>query len=283
MLFTKMHGLGNDFIIIEEDNILGLDYSLIAEKMCDRHFGVGADGILIVCKSDIADSKMLIYNSDGSQAEMCGNGIRCFAKYLYDKKLVCSDTILIETLDGVKEIKIETDGTIVKNVRVNMGIPCFNPPSIPVNIDTDAVVNTPIDIDGETYYITSMLMGVPHTILFVDSIDENVIVTLGSKIEKSKYFPKKTNVNFVRVVNENEFFVRTWERGAGPTLACGTGTCASLVACALNGKTKRKATAHLPGGDMTVEWTPNGEVYMKGPADTVFTGEFTGIIKPAFY
>lgn len=274
MLFTKMHGLGNDFILIEEKSILGLDYRKLAEKMCDRHFGVGADGILIVGKSDIADSKMHIYNSDGSLAEMCGNGIRCFAKYLYEKKLIDKDIVRIETLDGVKEIRIEADGNIVKNVCVNMGVPGFTPVSIPADFDTDTVINNPVEIDGEIHYITSMLMGVPHTILFVDSLDDNQIVSLGSKIEKSKYFPKKTNVNFVKVLSRTEFYVRTWERGAGPTLACGTGTCASLVACVLNGKTERKATAHLSGGDMFVEWSESSEVYMTGPAETIFTGEY---------
>lgn len=273
MKFTKMHGLGNDFIVIEAIKD-GTDYNSLAKKMCDRHFGIGGDGILVVEESDTADSKMLIYNSDGSQAEMCGNGIRCFAKYLYDNGFVKKDIINIDTLDGIKKIEVETEGALVKRVKVNMGSPSFKPEAVPVNLDGDMVIGRNVNIEGEEYTITSMMMGVPHTVLFLDDIESIDIETVGKKIEHSKLFPKKTNVNFVKVIGPDEFIVRTWERGAGATLACGTGTCASLIACALNNKTGRKALAHLRSGELLIEWSDSGDVYMTGPAETVFTGEY---------
>lgn len=275
MIFTKMHGIGNDFIVISDNN--SREWETVAVEMCDRHFGVGADGILVVEKSEIADSKMLIYNSDGSQAEMCGNGIRCFAKYLYDTGIVRQDIMRIETLDGIKEISINTDNGDVTGIRVNMDKPVFNAGSIPLNMNKDRIVNEMIEVDGAIYNITSMLMGVPHTVLFVDDVMNYDINTVGKKIEHSKLFPKRTNVNFVEIVNRNEFRVRTWERGAGATLACGTGTCASLVACVLNGKTDNNALTHLPGGDLLIDWDSSGYVYMTGPAETVFTGEYKNI------
>jgi diaminopimelate epimerase len=274
MLFTKMHGLGNDFIVIEDFDDKYQDYPSIAVNMCDRHFGIGADGILVVKRSDIADSRMLIFNSDGSQAEMCGNGIRCFAKYLSDKGLTARNNINVETIAGVRNIEVLKTNGIVSGVKVNMGKPDFRPESVPIKIEKDRTVNELIEIEGKNYYITSMLLGVPHTVLFVDEPDITVVEKLGGLIENSRYFPRKTNVNFVKVIDRNEFIVRTWERGAGLTLACGTGTCASLAACVVNKKTEMKATAHLLGGDMQVEWDVDGNVYMTGPAVTVFRGEY---------
>ena len=273
MFFTKMQGTGNDFIIIEDLNSQIRDYSGIAKILCDRHFGVGGDGLLIVKKSDIADAKMLIYNSDGSEAEMCGNGIRCFAKYIYDSKLAQKDNVTIETLCGVKRIELIKQSDSITGARVNMGRPQLDPKMIPALIQGESIVSRNIFVGRDEYTITSLNMGVPHTILFVDDINGIDASNIGGRIEKSDYFPKGTNVNFVNVLNDCEFNVRTWERGAGLTLACGTGACASLVACVLNGKTKRCAKAHLLGGDVTVEWSGNGDVFMTGQCKTVFKGE----------
>lgn len=274
MFFTKMHGLGNDFIVIDGRNLRGVDYSKAAAFLCNRNFGIGADGILVVEDSKVGDSRMRIFNSDGSEAEMCGNGIRCFAKYLYDNKLVTKEVMSIETMDGVKEVYLEIDECMrAKSVRVNMGKPLFSPADIPALLKVDKIIDEPVSIEGYKYHITSMLVGVPHTVVFVEDIDKFDIAGHGRRIEKSNIFPKGTNVNFVQVVSSSDFIVRTWERGAGLTLACGTGTCASLAACALMGFTRREALAHLGGGDMYIEWVESGELYMTGPAVTVFTGE----------
>lgn len=274
MFFEKMHGLGNDFIVFEDLYDSNKDYSIMAKSMCDRHFGIGADGILVVKNSDIADSRMLIYNSDGSQAEMCGNGIRCFAKYVYEKSIVRKNDISVETLDGIKKVQVVNSSDESFLAKVNMGKPDINADAVPVVTAKGRVINEPISVNGQRYMITSLLMGVPHTIIFVDDIDNITIEKTGSAIEKSQYFPRGTNVNFVRVDGTDEFTIRTWERGAGATLACGTGTCASLVACALNGKTGRAATAHLSGGDLLIEWSDDGCVYMTGPAETAYRGEY---------
>ncbi|KPU43988.1 diaminopimelate epimerase [Oxobacter pfennigii] len=272
MLFTKMHGLGNDFIVIEDNGMDDNDYSTLASKLCHRHFGIGADGILVVKKSEIADSKMLIFNSDGSQAEMCGNGLRCYAKYLYDNNVVRKNPMTIDTLDGVKKVLIEEKNNEANKVQINMGKPILEPSVIPANF-TENIINTKITADGEEFQITSMLMGVPHTIVFVEDFDNTDFEGIGKRIENSSYFPKKTNVNFVKVMNGKEFKIRTWERGAGLTLACGTGACAALVACALNNKTGKEALAHLAGGDLHIIWDDSNDVYMTGPAITVFKGE----------
>lgn len=274
MILTKMQGLGNDFIIFEDFNNSYSNYEEIAIKLCDRHFGIGADGILVVKKSLNADSKMLIFNSDGSQAEMCGNGIRCFAKYLFEKGIVRDNIMRVETINGIKTISLEIDGEVVSKLNVNMGHPEFKACLIPSIIDKEQIVNENIVINNDRYNVTSLLLGVPHTILFVDDLNTEYIRKVGPQIEKSCYFPHGTNVNFVKVLNRMEFKVITWERGAGLTLACGTGACASLAACALNGKTEKRAIAHLPGGEMTIEWDEYGNIQMTGPAENVFTVEY---------
>lgn len=274
MEFAKMQGNGNDFIVIDDREDRYEDYGGMALKMCDRHFGIGADGILIVKKSTSADSKMLIYNSDGSQAEMCGNGIRCFAKYLFDRGIVTKKIINVETLDGIKTIQIENEDEDNFSVKVNMGKPEFSPDMIPAVIPGDRVVNMPVCIGGENYSITSMLMGVPHTVVFTDKIASCEAEREGRIISESSLFPRKTSVNFVNVINRDEIDIKTLERGAGLTLACGTGACASLVACVLNGKTGKKVRAHLLGGDLSIELADDGNVYMTGGAREVFKGEY---------
>lgn len=278
MHFTKMHGLGNDFIIVEDIDDRYKDYNAMALKLCDRHFGIGADGLLVVKNSSVAYRKMLIFNSDGSGAEMCGNGLRCFARYLSDRGYVAGDHICIETLDGVRDVELVRKNDKDTWVKVNMGKPKLNPDLIPsvIKPENGIILDEPITVETGIYRVTSMFMGVPHTVLFVDNFDVSEMMRIGPQIEKSEFFPQRTNVNFVCVVNRDEFKVRTWERGAGLTLACGTGTCASIVACVLNKKTERKATARLFGGDMVIEWAEDGNVYMTGPAENVFTGEYSG-------
>lgn len=272
MKFQKMHGLGNDFILMDEIDPMKYDLPALAIKMCDRHQGIGADGIILILPSDIADVKMRIINSDGSEANMCGNGIRCFAKYVYDNQINTAKSFTIETGAGVMipELIIE-DGKVLF-VKVNMGAPFLERSTIPMIGAAGKVINEPLEIAGKIYNITSLLMGVPHTMVFVDDLDQTDIITIGRQIEKNPAFPQGTNVNFVEVINDHEVKMRTWERGAGSTLACGTGSCATAVASFLNAKTGKEVTVHLTLGDLLIEWI-DGIVYMTGTANHVFEGE----------
>lgn len=272
MKFQKMHGLGNDFILMDEIDPLKYDLEALAIRLCDRHQGIGADGIILILPSEIADVKMRIINSDGSEANMCGNGIRCFAKYVYDNQVNTAKSFTIETGAGVMipELIVE-DGKVIF-VKVNMGAPQLERSAIPMTGAAGNVINEPLKTADNEYKITSLLMGVPHTIVFVDHLDETDIVTIGRQIEKHPLFPQGTNVNFVEVINDRVIKVRTWERGAGSTLACGTGSCASAVAASLNGKTGKEVIVHLTLGDLLIEWI-DGIVYMTGSANHVFAGE----------
>lgn len=276
MLFSKMHGLGNDFIVIDARGKEDIDYNSLAKRMCHRHIGVGADGILLVLDSKLADIRMRIINSDGSEAEMCGNGIRCFSKYVFERGIVKKDKFKVETLAGIIEPElILKEYGLVEKVKVNMGKPSFKRKDIPMQGDPESdAINTSIEVDGKEYKITSLLMGVPHTVLFVDDVEKVDIYTLGPKIERHEVFPRKTNVNFVQVIDKNNIKVRTWERGAGATFACGTGSCASVIASNLNGYTERKANVHLYFGTLEIEWQEDGTVFMTGPAEEVFVGEY---------
>jgi len=276
MLFSKMHGLGNDFIVIDARDKEDIDYNSLAKRMCHRHIGVGADGILLVLNSDVADIGMRIINSDGSEAEMCGNGIRCFSKYVFERGIVKKDKFKVETLAGIIEPQlILNDYGLVEKVRVNMGKPSFKRKDIPMQGDPESdAINTSVEVEGKEYKITSLLMGVPHTVLFVEDVEKVDIYTLGPKIEKHEVFPRKTNVNFVQVIDKNNIKVRTWERGAGATFACGTGSCASVIASNLNGFTEKKANVHLYFGMLEIEWQDDGTVFMTGPAEEVFVGEY---------
>lgn len=274
MRFTKMHGLGNDFIVIDDFHAKpSRDYNKLAPRLCDRHFGIGADGLIIVLPSVKADVRMRIINPDGSEAEMCGNGIRCFAKYVYENGIAKKQVMSVETLAGIMKPELYIENGEVKSVRVDMGKPDFEPANIPAFMPGSRIVERPIEVDGEHYSITSLLMGVPHTVLFVDDVDAVDILSTGPKLEKYYAFPKKTNVNFVQVLNDHEIKVRTWERGAGATLACGTGSCASAVASAVTGRTGRNVTVHLFAGDLFIEWADDDTVFMTGPAAEVFLGE----------
>jgi diaminopimelate epimerase len=268
--FTKMHGNGNDFIVIEDlDNNIS-DLGTLANKLCNRNFGIGADGILIVRKSLAANIQMEIINSDGSYAAMCGNGIRCFAKYVYEKGLVNSEVIDIETGDGIKRAFLSIENGKVESVTINMGTPSFDPKAIPALVDQE-IVSRKLSANDKEYEITSLLMGVPHTIIIgeLDSFE----VGEGKFIEKHNIFPKGTNVNFCEVLNRSEVRVKTWERGAGPTLACGTGSCASVVASNRLGLVDKKVKVWIPGGSLVVELNNDG-VYMTGPAVITFSGEY---------
>ncbi len=272
MKFQKMHGLGNDFILFNELDPSKYDLSGLALKLCDRHQSIGADGIILILPSETADVKMRIINSDGSEANMCGNGIRCFAKYVYDNHINTSRSFTIETGAGVMIPELIVEGDKVLFVKVNMGAPVMERASIPMIGPAGSVINESLSVAGKELKITSLLMGVPHTMVFVDHLEDIDIITIGKEIENHPLFPAKTNVNFIEVLNDREIKVRTWERGAGNTLACGTGSCASAVAACLNGKTGTTVTVHLALGDLLVEWI-NGIVFMTGTADHVYEGE----------
>ena len=267
MKFTKMQGTGNDFIVIENFDEK-IQEEELAIKLCDRHFGIGSDGILYVKNSKIADIKMTIINSDGSYASMCGNGIRCFAKYVWDKNIVKKDKIKIETGDGVKEAILNLENNKVKEVTINMGIPSFNPKDIPATLDHE-IIDYPIWIKGKSYKINSLLMGVPHTVILGQLSDFSL--EQGENIEKLDIFPKGTNVNFCQIVDKNHIKVRTWERGAGITLACGTGSCASCIVANKKGLISNNVSVEVLGGKLNIYILENG-VLMKGEATTVFEG-----------
>ncbi len=277
--FVKMEGLGNDFVIIDDRNgniFRKIHYGKLAEKLCSRHFGIGADGIILILDSETLDIKFRIFNADGTEAEMCGNGMRCFAKYLYDNKIILKKRFKVETLAGIviPEVFLCESGK-VKYVKVDMGMPVLAPGEIPFESTKEMAVNESVVVRGEKLFLTAVSMGNPHAVVFVDDIEKIDIENQGSSIENHESFPEKTNVEFVQVINENEFKMRIWERGAGETLACGTGACAALVAACLNGKTVEDALAHLKGGDLKIFWDKtNMHVFMTGPAELVFTGSF---------
>lgn len=271
MKFTKMHGTGNDFIVLDDrDNKFIGKESEIARKLCNRNYGIGGDGILLVRNSNIAQTQMVIINADGSYASMCGNGIRCFAKYVWDEGIAKGNVIKIETGDGIKEAYVEVEDNKVENVMINMGLPSFRLEDIPAIFDKE-IINELIKVNEKEYTITTMFMGVPHTVLFgkLDDYDVNE----GRHIEKFNIFPKGTNVNFCEVINEKNVKVKTWERGAGPTLACGTGSCACVIAANRLGFTSSKVEVEVPGGRLIIEIKENG-VFMTGPAVVTFKGEY---------
>lgn len=275
--FVKSHGIGNDFIILDglREPLEDMNLAGLAVRLCERHFGIGADGIVLVLPSSQADYRMRIINSDGSEAEMCGNGIRCFARYLVSRGLA-DDMVSIETLAGIKTVEI-SQGKDDLLFTVNMGKPALEAAEIPVSGYVGKVVSQSLDVHGTAYDITCVSMGNPHCVIFVEdkSVDDIALSEIGPKIEMHSAFPKKTNVEFAEILNRNEIKVRVWERGAGITLACGTGACASVVAGVLNGLVENQAEVHLPGGDLYIDWRGDGNVYMTGPAKEVFVGKIT--------
>jgi diaminopimelate epimerase len=270
MKFTKMHGLGNDFIFFENPDNHELGYQSIAIRWCHRQLGIGADGIVVVLPSDVADLRMRIINADGSEANMCGNAIRCFARYAYEKGLVKSKSFRIETFAGIIIPEVITENDEVVSVRVNMGKPNTERKSIPMSGDEKEAIQVPVQVGTQEFKITSLLMGVPHTMVFVDDLSGLEVERIGRAIEKHSLFPNGTNVNFVELISHKRIKVRTWERGAGATLACGTGCCASVVASIINQYTDRKVMQH---GQLEIEWCEYGTVFMTGPAVESFSGE----------
>ncbi len=277
LTFCKMHGAGNDFVVIDsrELNISGLfDIGELARFLCNRRFGIGADQLLVLYFSAMADFKMAIFNADGSEVEMCGNGIRCLARYIWDRKLSVKDVLEIETLTGI--IRPERIGNLVK---VDMGEPVLEAEKIPVTLRSAAsVIDYPLEISDHVFKITCVSMGNPHAVIFIDeNVTEFPVSFYGPDIESHPLFPNKTNVEFVNVLNKKELKMRVWERGAGETLACGTGASASAVAAMLKGLTDRNVTIHLPGGDLAVDWPEDNHVYMTGPAVEVFEGRIKNL------
>lgn len=277
MLFTKVHGLGNDFILVNA--CLGErfpdDYATLAKEMCHRHFGIGADGLVLLLDSGVADVRIRIINSDGSEAEMCGNAIRCVAKYLYEHNIVRKEEIKIETLAGVIVPQVIQKNGVVEAIKVDMGEPRLEREQIPMLGAAGRVINEPLELDGQRFYITAVSMGNPHCVIFVEDLNAVPLQLIGPRMEQHPAFPKKTNVEFVQVINPQEVRMLVWERGAGPTMACGTGACAVAVAGVLNGLTEKKVTVHLPGGSLEIDWAEDGKLYMTGPAVEVFHGEYT--------
>jgi len=275
--FTKMEGIGNDFIFIDDRNLQidkQISYECLSKKLCDRRFGIGGDGLILLLNSDTCDLKLKIFNSDGSEAQMCGNGMRCFAKYAYEKSIVDLDEFKVETLAGtiIPKILFNTQGEI-DSVRVDMGKPILENERIPFISKNRQSVLESIEVDGQRIEITTVSMGNPHAVIFVDCLEKALVTRLGPKIEVDQRFPEKTNVEFIEVISKKEIKMKVWERGAGETLACGTGACASLVAACLAGKTGERATVHLAAGDLFIEWNRlNNHVYKTGPAKTVFEG-----------
>ncbi|MCD1257911.1 diaminopimelate epimerase [Paenibacillus athensensis] len=274
MNFTKMHGLGNDFIVFAGEKELPAGVDELAIKLCHRYFGIGADGLVYILPSEKADFMMRIINSDGSEAEQCGNAIRCVAKYVYDHGMTDKEEITIETIGaGAQKVQITTDNGKAVKVRVDMGQPVLNGLQVPTTIDQNPVLNHPVEVDGRQFQFTAVSMGNPHCVIYVDDAVNFDLNVWGPKLEVHPLFPRKINVEFVTVKSRDYADMRVWERGAGPTLACGTGACATVVASVLNGFTDRTATVSLKGGDLHIEWNEaDNHVYMTGPATEVFKG-----------
>ena len=274
--FTKMQVLGNDYVYIDcySSNLKLKNIPYLAKFISDRHFGVGSDGIILICKSNVADFKMRMFNFDGSEAEMCGNGIRCVGKFVYDKKLTTKKNIKIETLSGIKDLKLKVENEIVKNVRVDMGEPILESEKIPVLYEKNIVKDLKIKALDREFSFTCVSMGNPHAITVVKNLKDFDVEKYGKILETNKCFPKKSNIEFVEIIDESNIKMRVWERGTGETLACGTGACAVAVACNINKFLKRKVKVELLGGTLQIEWDKKtNHVFMTGPAEIVFEGE----------
>jgi diaminopimelate epimerase len=276
MQFTKMHGAGNDYVYVDcFQQPLPKDAAGLARRMSDRHKGVGADGLILICPSDRADVRMRMFNADGSEAEMCGNGIRCVAKYVYDHDLCRRPTLQVETGAGILTLQVEATRDKVQRVRVDMGPPILSGPDIPTTFPAGKVVDEPLEIAGRTFAVTCVSMGNPHCIIFVDRADDALVHGIGPQIECAPQFPARVNVEFVELISRSELRQRTWERGSGETQACGTGASAVCVAGVLSGRTDRRVVIHLLGGDLLLQWNEeDNHVYMTGPAEEVFTGHW---------
>jgi len=278
MQFTKMHGLGNDYVYVNCFTEEVPDRRALAVRVSDRHFGIGSDGLICIGPSERADFWMDMYNADGSRSQMCGNGIRCVGKYVYDNGLTDQTTITVESGGEVKTLELHVAGGKVRSVRVNMGRPVFEPSQIPVDAMGENFVDRPIEVLGQRYLITCLSMGNPHAVTFVEDVDQIDLRAVGPAFEHHALFPERINTEFVQVVDNKTLKMRVWERGSGETLACGTGAAASAVAGVLSGLCENIVTVRLLGGDLEIEWdqAETGCVFMTGPAETVFSGEYFG-------
>jgi diaminopimelate epimerase len=272
--FTKMHGAGNDYIYLDAfAQVLPGDVSGFVENMCHRHTGIGADGVIVIGPSDIAVARMMMWNADGSPGEMCGNGLRCVAKYVFDRKMASSTDFEIETDAGVKKVWVEAVHGIARRVRVSLGEPIFEAAKIPTLLVGDPPLRVPLTVAGRQFWVSSVSVGNPHCIILVDEPSDEWVLELGPRIERHPKFPNRTNVEFVRVVSRGQITMRVWERGSGETQACGTGAGAAVVACAMQDQTDRHVACQLPGGVLDVDWSEaDNQVYLTGSAVEVFQG-----------
>lgn len=271
--FTKMHGIGNDYVYVDCFTQTLAGPARVARHVSPRRTGIGSDGVILICPSSVADCRMEMYNADGSRGEMCGNGIRCVGKYVYDHGIARKETLHIETDAGIKVLRLQINGAQVSAVTVDMGEPVLDGPRIPVAAE-GRVINAPLEVGGQTYHVTCVSMGNPHCVTFVRNTESLRIEEIGPLFERHPFFPKRVNTAFVQVLGRNELRLRVWERGSGETAACGTGACAVLVAAVVNDKAERRATIHLNGGDLDIKWSAaDNHVFMTGPAVEVFSGE----------
>ena len=269
---TKMHGIGNDYIYVDARAGFPGDPAAAARRLCDRRRGIGADGLILLLPSNEADGRMVIYNSDGSRAEMCGNGIRGLAKFVHERGLIRKNPLAVETDAGVKTLSLHLDGGRVARVTVDMGMPEWRGREIPVDADGE-VLDRPLVVDGRTWSVTCVSMGNPHCVVFVDDVAGLPLETIGPRFEQHPFFPRRVNTEFVRVEDRRRLTMRVWERGAGETMACGTGACAVAVAAARTGRSERQVTVTLPGGPLEIDWRPDDRVLMTGDAVAVFEGQ----------
>ncbi|HEY2157712.1 MAG TPA: diaminopimelate epimerase [Isosphaeraceae bacterium] len=278
MKFTKMHGIGNDYVYVSTfDQKAPADPSALAVKISDRHFGIGSDGLILIGPSERVDARMRMFNADGSESEMCGNGIRCVAKYVYDHGIARKSRVQIETGRGILTLDIEAEDDKARRVKVDMGAPILQGSDIPTTLPGDPPIEVPVTVNGHTLKVTAVSVGNPHAVVFVDDVVGYPVESVGAALERHPSFPRRVNAHFVQVLAPGEVRMRTWERGSGITLACGTGACAVCVAGVLTGKADRKILTHLHGGDLTLEWpADDASVFMTGPATEVFTGEWPG-------
>jgi len=271
--FTKMHGIGNDYVYVDCFSQGVAEPARLARRLSPRRTGIGADGLILICPSNVADCRMEMYNADGSRGEMCGNGIRCVAKYAHDHGLTAANPMRIETDAGIKTLQVHSEAGRVRTVTVDMGEPILDGPRIPVAVEGQ-LVDAPFAVDGRDYRITCLSMGNPHCVVFVPEVESLELERIGPSFENHALFPQRVNTEFVAVSSPHEVTMRVWERGSGETAACGTGACAAVVAAVLTGRTERAATVHLPGGDLDITWqASDGHVHMNGAAEEVFRGE----------
>lgn len=277
MKFTKMHGAGNDYVYVDcFAEAVPRDVPQLAIAVSDRHKGIGADGLILICPSEIADARMRMFNADGSESEMCGNGVRCVAKYVYDHGIAHKNQLQIETGRGALTLDLEITQGKASRVSVNMGAPILEGAKIPTTLAGDPPIRQTLSAGGRDFDVTCVSMGNPHCVTFVDHLSDDWVLRIGPEIERHPAFPRRVNAEFIQIVSTREFHMRVWERGSGETQACGTGACASAVAAVLNNLTERRVLAHLPGGDLELEWAATGEVYLTGPAVEVYTGDWPG-------